>query len=271
MKIDFLLIMKIIRRISIKIDDILGNPFVFNYQKSFFKLLSVMIIPVFIVIRGSTAPLLSDSRLLFFLFYSDPGGDKTIYNIGISIIAAFIFYFFQVYIPESKRAKRYVYSFSDEHRQEIFLLNQYTLAWKMFLSKKTGECHFFEFSYTLKDDGDYSLNKRMYDETIDELPLVLERIIKNPLYKECDIAYQRFIGKSYYTVLSHLKHVDKLILFWGGTALPEKEYERIQKKIIYDLIKIQRRLSSIEKYSLEVIKISNYNGQSETQKLADLL
>ena len=75
-------------------------PFLYDYQKILLKLSLVALVALFFVVRGSTAPLLIDTELMRQLFCTDVNGDKTIYNIAISVIAAYIFYIFQVDIPE---------------------------------------------------------------------------------------------------------------------------------------------------------------------------
>lgn len=88
--------------------------------------------------------ILGHNQILYHLFYSDPDGDKTTYNIGISIVSAYMFYIVQVYLPEKKKTKNYVSKFSLVHRHEIFMLNQYVLACKQFF-KEEGICYFHEF------------------------------------------------------------------------------------------------------------------------------
>lgn len=69
-----------------------------------------------------------------------------------------MFYIVQVYLPE-KKTKNYVSKFSLVHRHEIFMLNQYVLAWKQFF-KEEGICYFHEFEYTLNYNIDVQINVR---------------------------------------------------------------------------------------------------------------
>lgn len=119
------------RRLWTWLDDAFGNPMIYYYQRTLIKLTIVTLIAVYIVIRGSTAPLLIDNSIMRFLFCSSVEEDKTLYNVGISVIAAYIFYLVQVYIPEKARFK-ILLSYSLAHRHEIYLLNQYLLAWDKF-------------------------------------------------------------------------------------------------------------------------------------------
>ena len=122
------------------------NLILFDYQKTLLKLTIILFIGVIWVIRGSTAPLIVDNSIFRNLFFSDPTGDKTTYNIGISLIAAYIFYLVQVHLPEKKRVKRNLSVFSFAHRHEIYIINQYIVAWQQFF-KDEGVCQFHEFEY----------------------------------------------------------------------------------------------------------------------------
>lgn len=262
-------IRKMQKQIYTILDDIAGNPMVYDYQKTLFKLTIVLFIGMFFVIRGSTAPLINQNSFLHWLFYSDPNSDKTIYNIGISIIAAYLFYLVQVHIPEKKKVKRKILGFSKFHRHEIYLLNQYILAWKQFF-KEEGKCQFHEFEYTLNYDSGV-LTKDIYEETIEELVDCLERIIKNPEFADSDNAYKEFIIGARYQIGGHLKFMDDQFPRWSDKSLNAVDYKFILSMVIKDMKRIQNRLSSIEKYYLEVLTITPYRGKSEFQKLAEKL
>lgn len=258
------------RKYLASFDDLLGNPFIYYYQKTLLKLTGILIIAAFIVVRGSTAPLINDSPLLRYAFYSSPNGDKTLYNIGISVIAAYIFYIFQIYIPERNMFRQHSY-FSDEHRHLIYLLNQYTLAWQQFLGKEKGECHFHEFSYKLNHNEGGSVTQRTYEETIEELTETIDRIIQNPNFANSDISYREFISRSKRVIEGHLKYMDDEFPRWNTEALYAKDYMQIKQMVLDDMKRIQNRLSCIEGYKLKLIEIEAYSGESKLQKLADKL
>ena len=71
--------------------------FFYDFEKMWIVLTTVNIVAIFLIIRGSTAPLLIDNAVTRFLFCIDTNGDKTLYNIGISYFAAYIFYLIQIY------------------------------------------------------------------------------------------------------------------------------------------------------------------------------
>lgn len=242
---------------------------IFDYQRMLIKLTLVMLVALFFVIRGSTMPLICDNKLLSILFSSYPNADKTLYNVGISVIAAYIFYLIQVHIPEKRKAKKQILVFSKAHRHEIYLLNQYVLAWEKFLEEK-GKCKFQEFEYTLNHNDNGAITKETYEETIEELVDCLTRIITNPIFNDCDSKYKEFILKSTYKIEGHLKFMDDQFPRWCNEILSANDYEFILT-LINELKDIQLKLSFIEKYYLEVLEIRLYRGKSKLQETAEKL
>lgn len=96
----------VLNKWKLSIADRFGNPLIYDYQKTLLKLTIVLVGAILVVIRGSTAPVLVDNKMFRLLFCSEPTGDKTFYNICVSIIAAYIFYVVQVYIPEKHKMKK---------------------------------------------------------------------------------------------------------------------------------------------------------------------
>ena len=261
----------VLNKWKLSIADRFGNPLIYDYQKTLLKLTIVLVGAILVVIRGSTAPVLVDNKMFRLLFCSEPTGDKTFYNICVSIIAAYIFYVVQVYIPEKHKMKKYISIFSKEHRYEIFLLNQYLLAWEKFIDKEEGKCYFCEFSYELNHKINGAVTESTYEETIEALTENIERIMTHKYFDECDIAYKDFIVRTYQVVRGHLKYMDDKFPRWSEEPLYAKDYRLIYKVVFDDLRRIQRRLETMEKYKLRLIKTSPYGGKSETQKLAALL
>ena len=257
-----------LRKLISKIDDKMGNPMIYSYQKTLLKLTGVLIIALMFVIRGSTVPMLTENKILRLLFYSAPYGDKTLYNIGISVIAAYIFYIFQVYIPEHKKFKSNCAVFSANHQYLIYLLNQYTLAWEKFLGKKQGECCFYEFSYRLNHRESGAVTKKTYNETIAAIPDTFERIIQHIRFDDCDIAYREFIRNSYYIISNRFKFMDDQFPRWSDVILEAKDYELLQQMVIDDIKRIQRRISSIENYRVKVESVGAYE-KSKIQEISD--
>ena len=245
------MIKRIIKTLRQKIDGFGYKKIIYDYQKTLWKLTVLLFVGVFFVIRGSTFPLLVDIPILHTLFYSEPNADKTLYNIGISIIAAYIFYLLQVYLPSKKINKRKILIFSGYHRHEAFLLNQYILAWEQFL-KKDGECNFFEFKYKIKNGRSYFLTKDIYAETVDGLIDNLDKIIENPIFFDLDLQYKDFIINSKWTIYAHLKFMYDQFPLWYDKPLEASDSGFIKDTVIKEMKQIQDRLMSIEKKYIEV-------------------
>ena len=265
--------LKILRRltsaIKAKISDCLGNPILYDYQKTIIKLSGLLLVSLFVVVKGSTAPLLCDASWCR-IFYSDPGGDKTLYNIGISYIAAFIFYLIQVYLPEKKTCERNIRSFSLAHKHEVYLLNQYLLAWNEFL-KDGNFCNFYEFEYRLNNGECGAITKETYAETIDEIKSTLYKIISCTRFQDCDVAYMQFVTDSYYRIASHLKYMDDTFPRWSDDEIIVLDNELIREMILDDMKRIQNSFGYIEHYRIHTVEIKAYSGKSELQKLAEQL
>ena len=92
-------------------------------------------VAVFLIIRGSTAPLISNNVVLQYLFYSKEMGDKTLYNIAISYFAAYIFYIIQVYYPESQKTKRALTNIALPALNLINQTSMFLFVWDVFTKK----------------------------------------------------------------------------------------------------------------------------------------
>ena len=259
-----------IKKSILRLMDYLGNPLILDCQKTLLKLSALLIVPIYLVIRGSTSPLLFDNPLCVWLFYSDPEGDKTLYNIGISIIAAYIFYIFQVFIPEYKKIKRNQKSFSEIHKYEIFLINQFCLAWKTFLGNEVDYCTFCSFNYSYKVNSNIneggSITEETYKETIEAIHII-GNIIKKPLFKECDISYQEFICISYAKIKGHIKYIHDIFPCWSDQPLPIVGSTTTILDIIKDFERIQSTLSKIENYKITDNRIIPFTEVNATQQM----
>lgn len=251
----------------------LDLPFLYDYQKVLLKLSLVALIALFFVVRGSTAPLLIDTKLMRQLFYSDVNGDKTIYNIAISVIAAYIFYIFQVYIPEIKKHNRNMTIVSELNKYLVTLLEELVTAWRVFLVVYNGEygCVFKEFEYET-NIGSYTVDKENYTDLFNELTDKLDEIMGLEIFNDFDVSYCDLIIKAYYS-WNGFKYVlrDKTAT-WENHAILLSEYEYNSLLNRLELFeRISRKLQQIEKYRCYPIRISKYSGKSELRKLAEQL
>lgn len=64
-----------------------------------------LLVSIFFIIRGSSWPLIINTKLFKDLLLVDRNADHTIYNIAISYVAAYIFYLIQVYFPERNKTQ----------------------------------------------------------------------------------------------------------------------------------------------------------------------
>jgi hypothetical protein len=86
-------------------NDFIKHKVFFEYNRILIWLSMLLVIAFFFVIRGSSWPLLIDTKIFRFMFYCAADADHTLYNIGISYVAAYIFYILQVYLPAIIKTK----------------------------------------------------------------------------------------------------------------------------------------------------------------------
>jgi hypothetical protein len=267
-------IKRIFKSIQMIVDDKLGNPFIYNYQKTLLKLTIVLIIAVFVVIKGCTAPLLIDNKVMRFFFCSNESGDKTMYYIGISILAAYIFYYVQVYIPERTRCKKRMNAVTQANIHQIFILEQFIKAWSEFLGYKDGTyfCDFKEFEYTT-NHGEHILTKKLYEETVEELTDNIDSFAL-PKFDESDSSYQELMAMLYIKLDGFKRFLLDTLPLWSENPLEssKSEYMLIKNKL-KEFLRYSKRLQNIEKYVYTIKdEISLYNGKiGEVQKLAEAL
>lgn len=248
-------------------------PFLYDYQKVLLKLTFVAFVALFFVVRESTAPLLIDTELMRQLFYTDVNGDKTIYNIAISVIAAYIFYIFQVHIPEKKKHKRNMTIVSELNKYLVTLLEELVTAWRVFLVVYNGEygCVFKEFEYET-NIGSYTVDKENYSDLVNELTDKLDEIIGLDVFNEFDAAYCDLIIKAYRSWNGFKYVLRDMTATWENHAIliSQNEYNSLQNRLeLFE--RISQKLQQIEKYRCYPIRISKYSGKSELRKLAEQL
>ena len=158
--------------------------------------------------------------------------------------------------------------FSHIHRHEIYLINQYILAWEQFF-KEPGKCQFHEFSYLLNHNSGGALTKDTYSETIEEMKKCLSKIIRNPEFSDCDSEYKTFIYIANDKIVGHLEYMNDQFPRWSDEELSACDSQTIMRVVMQDMKRIQKKFSSIEKYYLKVLEIKPYLGRSKIQKLAD--
>lgn len=251
----------------------LDFPFLYAYQKTLLKLSLVALVALFFVVRGSTAPLLIDTELTRQLFCSDVNGDKTIYNIAISVIAAYIFYIFQVHIPEKNKLKRNMTIVSELNKYLVRLLEELVTAWRVFLVICDGQhgCVFKEFDYET-NIGSYTVDKENYADLINELTNKLDEIIELDVFNDFDSAYCDLIIKAYRSWNGFKYALRNMTAMWENQAvrISQYEYNSLLNRL-ENFERISKKLQQIEKYRCYPIRISKYSGKSELRKMVELL
>ena len=101
----------------------------YEFERLWLLLTAINIIAIFLIIRGSTAPLLVDNSVLEFLFCIDNTGDKTLYSIAISYFAAYIFYLIQIYYPERKKTLNALLSIRPYIHNLVLELSRFLFVW----------------------------------------------------------------------------------------------------------------------------------------------
>ena len=163
-----------------------------SYEKLWITLTVFMVISVFLMIRGSTAELLIDTKITRFLFCSDVNGDKTIYNIAISYFAAYVFYILQVYIPERKKTRRALETTALDAYNLVNQTMLFLFVWDK-LTEKTSDgaimrikCEKFYFKSKLYDDIAHEADVNELKKIASRVREDYEKIIENPYFSMVD-------------------------------------------------------------------------------------
>lgn len=167
-----------------------------NYEQLWKKLTIICGFAIYIIIKGSSIPMIFDNAFFRVLLYSNPDGDKTLYNIAISIVAAYVFYILQIYLNERDNTKRALTvtaldTYNLVHQIQIFLF-----VWDN-LTEKTSD----GVITCKKEDSFYYkgiLYPKVYDGNAEELKLtegrileVYSKIIQNREFQRVDTAIYR--------------------------------------------------------------------------------
>ena len=111
----------------------------YEFERMWVLLTAINVFAVFLIIRGSTAPLLLDNVALRFLFCSDVNADKTLYNIAISYFAAYIFYLIQIYYPERKKTLNALLNIRSSTRNMIMWVYRFLFVWDTYMQEADDE------------------------------------------------------------------------------------------------------------------------------------
>ena len=109
------------------------NKIFFDYKRTLIFLSLILLLSIYFIVNGSSWPLLFDNEICRTLFYTSEEGDHTLYNIGISYLAAYIFYIIQVFIPEHKKTQVAIAQTKLDMFNCIHLCKMFLEGWKRYV------------------------------------------------------------------------------------------------------------------------------------------
>ncbi len=224
----------------------------YEFEKLWLFLTLLNLIAIFFIVRGSTLPLISDNKIIKFLFYSSETSDKTLYNISISYFAAYIFYMIQVYYPEKNRTEKALVS------MELPVLN---------LINQTNMFLFVWDQYTVKNDPadgtilNVNIKTIYYKNDPDHAMRADKEELKN-ISKRVKEDYDEIVNSSTFQFCDNA--LKQLIL---EINIPEEINILYQTLLSAELLSKNEGSTIMETYSEEII----YDIQERLKKLDNLL
>ena len=109
------------------------NKIFFDYKRTLFFLSLILLLSIYFIVKGSSWPLLFDNEICRTLFYMSEESDHTLYNIGISYLAAYIFYIIQVFIPERKKTQVAIAQTKLDMFNCLHLCKMFLEGWKRYV------------------------------------------------------------------------------------------------------------------------------------------
>lgn len=189
----------------------------YEFERLWFILSLINIVAIFLMIRGSTAPLIWDSKILYFLFYSPETSDKTLYNIAISYFAAYIFYIIQVYHFEKQKTHKALISMELSARNLITQTNMFLFVWENFTKRNDPDdgvilgANISKIYYKGNSGHVMSADKDKLGDVVRRIRSAYLEIIESNTFQNCDNALRQLLleksipdemNKLYQTLLS---------------------------------------------------------------------
>lgn len=175
----------------------------YDFEKMWAILTVINVGAVFLIIRGSTAPLLIDNAVMRFLFCTDTSGDKTLYNIAISYFAAYIFYLIQIYYPERKKTINALLHTRTDVRNMIMWLYRFLFIWDIY-KQEVGEQEDsvegkikgakIETVY-LKDNSGfvYKVDRENFGDMVRRISNDYQSVINDSYFQNCDYSLRKLL------------------------------------------------------------------------------
>ena len=171
----------------------------YDFERMWLLLTLINVVAIFLIIRGSSLPLVFDNDILHFLFYSNPLGDKTLYNISISYFAAYIFYIIQIYYPERKKCKQVLISTSLPVRNLINQTNMFLFVWETFTQRNSPDdgvilgVNVSKIYYKNRSGFVMSADKEELPNIIKRIEDDYDEITNNIAFQSCDNALRQLL------------------------------------------------------------------------------
>lgn len=163
-------------------------------------LLSIInIIAIFIIIRGSTAPMICSNKVLEFLFCTEVDADKTLYNISISYLAAYIFYLIQLYYPEKKKTMNALLSTRSSVHNLVLWVSRFLFVWDIYKQENDDKQECIKTAkvrtiYLKNTKGFvYKVDRNAFEDMVTRVREAYEEIISDVAFQNCDYALRRLL------------------------------------------------------------------------------
>lgn len=188
----------------------------FEYNRICLLLTLINIIAVFFIIRGSELPILYNSKILDFLFCVEKNSDKTLYNIGISYLAAYVFYIIQVYYPERKKTKNALLNMKMPAYNLVLWIDRFLYVWELYVienPEKLGTVKEVNIQtvYLKTDDGFvYRVDRERFENMIGRIEKAYEAIISAQSFYACDYSLRLLLLGD--NMLNEVKKIFKIAI-----------------------------------------------------------
>lgn len=178
-----------------KIDFIKHKVFFF-YNRILIVLSVFCVISLYLIIKGTSWPLIIDNKIMKLLFYTDTNADHTLYNIAISYVAAYVFYLIQVYYPEKRKTKIAIIQtkidmYNCLHQCKIFIK-----GWKAYIKRDSNSGAIVDVNVNLLYYQDFhghivQMTKKCLEETVQRILEDYDKIKENIDFRNSDIELQK--------------------------------------------------------------------------------
>lgn len=227
----------------------------YEFERLCLFLTLLNVVSLFLIIRGSTAPLILDNNMLHFLFYSPETSDKTLYNIAISYFAAYVFYLVQVYYPERKKTKRALTSIELPASNLINQTNMFLFVWETFTKRNTPDdgtilgVNISKIYYKNKYGIVMSADKKELGAIAERIRSGYDKIVSDMSFQYADNALRQLvleknipakINKLYQVLLSaEILAQDSSTTILDNYSKDDVDDIRIRLKKLNDLLKLE--------------------------------